>query len=519
MRHFVCIHGHFYQPPRENPWTGLIERQPSAGEDHDWNARIARECYIPNGRARVVNERNELIAEVNNYGGINFNFGPTLLSWYEKAYPQDYRRIIEADKESFRRLEGHGNAIAQAYNHMIMPLANDRDQITQVQWGLADFSARFGRRPEALWLPETACNDSVLRLLAQQGLKYVILSPAQALRVRRLGIGEDFGSQEWMEIKNGDLDTRHPYRWFDRSSAKPRHIDIFFYDGPLSQGVAFGKAMAHSVTWADKIARAFDGHNRGPQLVSIATDGETYGHHERFADMGLAHLLKYELAARDIVAVNFGYYLAQHHPAWEVEIQPGLQGLGTAWSCAHGLGRWLEDCGCGAEGGKNQKWRKPLRQALDWLRDRLILVFEKEGSPLLADVWAARNGFIQVILDSDKRATAQFLSRHLRVGNSAQVQRRVLALMEMQKYAMFMFTSCGWFFADIAGLEAVQNLKYAARAIQLAREITGTDLEPEFLRLLKAAPSNAFKLKDGERVYLELARPAASGSPVMHDPL
>ncbi|OGR87864.1 MAG: hypothetical protein A3J74_06310 [Elusimicrobia bacterium RIFCSPHIGHO2_02_FULL_57_9] len=513
MRHFVCIHGHFYQPPRENPWTGVIERQPSAGETHDWNVRIARECYIPNGRARVVNERNEPIAEVNNYSWLNFNFGGTLLSWYEKAYPDEYRRLLEADRESAERLEGHGNAIAQAYNHMIMPLANVRDQATQVRWGIADFKHRFGRSPEALWLPETACDDVVLRLLIEHGLKYAILAPHQARRVRRLRAGEKPDlDKEWMEIKDENIDTRHAYRWFDRRPRQQGKIDIFFYNGSLARAVAFEKLMAHSPAAAQRILSVFDAHLRSAQLVSIATDGETYGHHEPFADMGLAHLFKYELPKQGMPVVNFGYYLAKHKPICEVEIQPGLQGFGTSWSCAHGVGRWLEDCGCGAENGKHQKWRKPMREALDWLRDRLILVFEQKGSAVLRDVWKARDGYIQVILNPDERSTSFFLARHLRGPCSPQARRKALALLEMQKFAMFMYTSCGWFFAEISGLEAMQNLKYAARAMELARESGGPDLEPEFLRLLKAAPSNVPEFEDGEGVYLKLVRPATASS-------
>ena len=497
---FVCIHGHFYQPPRENPWTGEIERQRSAGADHDWNCRIARECYVPNGQARVVDGGRRTLAVVNNYARLSFNFGPTLLSWLERERPESYRKVIEADRESARRLGGHGNAIAQAYNHMILPLANPRDLRTQVLWGIADFQYRFRRKPEALWLPETACNDAVLRLLSGCGLKYAILAPGQAQRVRPLA------SSGWRNVADGAIDVRRPYRWRDRRSGASRRIALFFYHGPLSRAVAFGKLMTSSKACADKILGAFDSRSREDQLVSICTDGETYGHHEKFADLGLAHLFQFELPAKAIAAVNYGAYLSRHEPEWEVELKPGPQGLGTAWSCDHGLGRWLDDCGCGREGGASQSWRGPLRQALDWLRDSLAVLCEKEGSRLLRDFWEARDDYIRVVLVPRESEAELFFARHLRAPHSPSSRAAALRLMEIQRHAMLMYTSCGWFFSELSGIEAVQNLKYAARAIELAKEQSGRDLEPEFLARLRRAPSNDPNLADGEGVYRGLAR-------------
>lgn len=500
---FACVHGHFYQPPRENPWIEAIERQPSAGADHDWNCRVARECYVPNGSARVVDSRNRILDLVNNYAGLSFNFGPTLLSWYEKAFPSDYERLIEADRESARRLEGHGNAIAQAYNHMIMPLCSPRDRVTQVLWGLADFRSRFGRAAEAMWLPETACNLEVLRVLIDQKMKYVILAPSQAERVRELSGGD------WQDVSAGSIDPKQAYRCFLPGDDKKdrKFLDIFFYDGPLSSAIAFEHMMTNSSSCADRLVRAFDPKSKGPQLVSVSTDGESYGHHESFSDMGLAHLLKYELPARGVKVVNYGYYLARNAPRREVEIKAGPDGLGTAWSCAHGVGRWFENCGCGSE-GRHQKWRRPLREALDWLRDELSRVFEAEGSPLLRDAWAARDGYIKVILDRSQASMNAFMSEHLKAEDTAERRLTIMRLMEMQRHAMMMYTSCGWFFSEISGIETVQNLKYAARALQLAREVSGEDLEREFLLRLKRAPSNLPEFGDGWGVYEKLVRPS-----------
>ncbi|MBI5631697.1 MAG: DUF3536 domain-containing protein [Elusimicrobia bacterium] len=501
---FVCIHGHFYQPPRENPWTGLVERQSSAGEDHDWNARIARECYIPNGRARMSDSGREVLHEVNNYSSLSFNFGPTLLSWLEKAFPEAYQKILEADRESAKRLEGHGNAIAQAYNHAILPLCNEEDRLTQVLWGLADFEHHFGRKAEALWLPETACDDEVLRLLIDCGMKYAILSPFQAQRARH-------ADGPWEDVSSGGIDARHPYRWFDPAD-RGRHIDIFFYHGALSQGVAFEKLMADAAHCAKKVAEVFDPHPHADQLVTLCTDGETYGHHEKFAEMGLAHLFKRELSAHGLTAVNFGYFLAAHHPRWEAEIKKGPQRLGTAWSCSHGLGRWMEDCGCGAQPGQAQKWRAPLRESLDWLGDRLAGLYQAEAEVIFQDPWQARNDYIEVLLE--KSSFEDFLKPRLKglFSFSNERKRRARLLLEMQRQALLMYTSCGWFFSDIAGLEAVQNLKYAHRAMELARELSreNCDWEPEFLERLKEAPSNDPELKNGAEVYRRLVVPAAS---------
>ncbi len=495
---FVCVHGHFYQPPREDPWTGKIPRQPSAGEYHDWNERIARECYIPNGRARIANNKNETLAYINNYSFMSFNFGPTLLNWFEEAHPAEYKRLLTADRESASRLEGHGNAIAQAYNHMIMPLANARDKVTQVRWGLADFRYRYHRDPEAMWLPETAVDSETLRVLIGHGLKYAILSPHQAKHVRRAGV------TKWSDVTGATLDTRRPYRWTDHESKAHRSIGLFFYDGALSQAVAFGKLMASSPKAADRVAAEFEDDSRADQLVSLATDGETFGHHEKFAEMGLAHLLRFELPSRHIQPVNYGFFLAKHRTTWEAEIREN-----SSWSCAHGVNRWKGGCDCGSE-GKSTAWRKVLREALDWLRDELADIAEAETNRLVRDFWEVRDDYSDVLLDPSDENVELFCRRRMILDPIPETRKALLRMLECQKYAMFMYTSCAWFFSHIDGIEAVQNLMYAARAIELAEE-TGLadDLESGFLQRLKgAAPSPGSQLKDGEAVYRHLARPS-----------
>ncbi|MCX5794120.1 MAG: DUF3536 domain-containing protein [Elusimicrobia bacterium] len=497
-KRYFCIHGHFYQPPRENPWTETVERQPSAKPEHDWNRRIARECYIPNSQARLMDAHNLISELVNNYEYLDFDFGPTLLTWFEKAHPHDYRRLLDADRKSLQRLSGHGNAMAQAYNHMILPLAKPRDLRTQILWGLADFRHRFGREPEALWIPETACNDAVLEALAEHGLKYAVLAPTQARRVRRLG------SEAWTDVSSGGLDPRRAYRWSAPGSQGKKSLALFFYDGGLSHAVAFEKVMVNAKAWADRILGAFDPAAAEDQLVNLCTDGESYGHHEKFGEMGLAHLLVQELPKRGIEVVNYAAFLAEHPPTWEAEVKPGEGGLGTSWSCSHGVSRWSDACGCGGE-GKSLSWRRPLREALDWLRDHLALTFEREGGRLLREPWAARDAYISVILERSDENVSRFMAEHLKAEDSPENRVRALRLLEMQRHAMLMYTSCGWFFSDISGIEAVQNLQYAARAAELAHLAAGVELERGLAARLKSAPSNYAEHRNGEGVYRKLA--------------
>jgi alpha-amylase/alpha-mannosidase (GH57 family) len=476
---FVTIHGHFYQPPRENPWLEAVETQDSAAPWHDWNERITAECYATNAASRILDERDRILEIVNNYASISFNFGPTLLSWMQVAAPETYAAIIDADRVRH-------SAIAQAYNHIILPLANERDQRTQVRWGIRDFESRFGRKPEGMWLPETAVDIASLEVLAAENIRFTILEPHQASRYRAIG------EKEWLPT-NGGLDPTRAYRC---NLPSGRSIDIFFYDGPISRAVAFEKLLARGEYFAHRLVGAFNNHREHAQLVNIATDGETYGHHHRFGEMALAYALHYIEEQKLAGITNYGAYLAAHPPKHEVEIAEE-----TSWSCAHGVERWRSDCGCSTGGGAgwNQRWRGPLREALDWLRDCAAAIFEKEGPRVLRDPWRARDAYIDVVLDRSESTLHDFLRHHALDG--AEIPR-VLRLLEMQRNAMLMYTSCGWFFNDISGIETVQVLNYAARVVQLAQQTGGTDLEPELLTRLAPAQSNLRDKGNAREIYL-----------------
>jgi alpha-amylase/alpha-mannosidase (GH57 family) len=483
---FITIHGHFYQPPRENPWLEAVETQDSAFPYHDWNERITAECYEPNANARIMDAHDRIRRIANNYASISFNFGATLLSWLEVSAPETYAAILEADRLSRERFSGHGCAIAQAYNHVILPLASSRDKRTQVRWGIRDFERRFGRKPEGMWLPETAVDVESLEAMAEQGIAYTILEPHQARK---------------------PVDPTMPYRCVLPSG---RSIAIFFYDGPISRAVAFEQLLARGEHFAHRLAGAFSDTRRHPQLVNIATDGETYGHHHRFGDMALAYALQLIEEQSLAVLTNYGELLEQHPPTETVEIVER-----TAWSCSHGIERWRSDCGCntGTPPGWNQQWRGPLRSSLDWLRDEATALYEREGARLLRDPWLARDEYIEVILDRSEGTVSRFLGKHALDGADATA---TLELLEMQRNAMLMYTSCGWFFNDVSGIETVQVLHYAARVIQLA-ERAGARLEPEFLERIAAGRSNISERGTARDIYeaeviparLDLGRVAA----------
>ena len=485
---FITIHGHFYQPPRENPWLEAVETQDSAYPFHDWNERITVECYEPNATSRILDGRDQIRSILNNYAWISFNFGPTLLSWLEARAPETYAAIVDADRLSRERFSGHGSAIAQTYNHMILPLANARDQRTQVRWGIRDFERRFGRLPEGMWLAETAVDVASLEALAAEGIVYTILAPHQAARYREIG------EKEWIDV-NGGIDPTRPYVCHLPSGRK---IAIFFYDGPISRGVAFENLLARGEYFAHRLLGAFS--NGRPQLVNIATDGETYGHHHRFGEMALAYALRYiddnELAR----ITNYGEFLELHPPEHEVEIFED-----TSWSCAHGIERWRSDCGCSTGGGSgwNQQWRAPLRDALDWLRDQAAAIFESEGTKVFNDPWAARDEYIDVILGRSEESVQHFLAQH----SALSTQDSALDLMELQRNAMLMYTSCGWFFNDVSGIETVQVLAYAARVIQLAEKLSGRAFEPQFLERISTANSNLPELGTARQIYERDVRP------------
>jgi alpha-amylase/alpha-mannosidase (GH57 family) len=530
----LIIHGHFYQPPRENPWTGTIDPEPDAQPFHDWNERIHAECYQPNASARIL-DRSGTEQRVNNYAHISFDFGPTLLSWLERNHAETYARVLAADAESARQNNGHGNAIAQAYNHVILPLANDHDRRTQVRWGLADFRYRFGREPESMWLPETACNNDVLGLLIDEGLRFVILAPQQAARVRsrpsRPGIPAGPGQtgksvlpsrpgipavpgqagksvlpgSEWQDVLDGTIDTSIAYNYFHRDGSG-RCIAVFFYDQELARAIAFEKALASSSLLVERFVQRTTGVGA---LVNVATDGESYGHHHKFGELCLAYALALDAPARGFAITNYGDYLARNPAEMEVEITNGPQGEGSSWSCSHGVSRWIRDCGChtGGEPGWNQSWREPLRKALDIVRDEAALCFEATRGHLFVDPWAARDDAISLILDEQK-SREEFLRGHAPRDLTSEEQQRALLFLELQRNALLMYTSCGWFFSDLAGIEPVLILKYAARTIDLMAQLGLPSPRPQFLEILSQAKSNQAELGNGADIYRRLVEPS-----------
>ncbi len=495
MERYLCIHGHFYQPPRENPWLDEIEIQETARPHRNWNERIDAECYRANAFARILNPQKQIINIVNNYSKISFNFGPTLLSWLEKYDNETYNALLEADKKSQQLFGGHGSAIAQVYNHIILPLANDNDKETQILWGIADFEKRFKRRPEGMWLAETAVDTKTLELLAKHGIKFTILAPSQCARTRKIG------TQMWQDESNAIVDPKKPYLCNLPSGNK---IALFFYDGPISQGIAFGDTLKSGERFAARLLSAFDAR-QDQQLVHIATDGETYGHHQKFADMALAYCLNYVERNNLATLTVYGQYLEMFPPVFEAQIREN-----TSWSCAHGVERWRSNCGCnsGMHREWQQAWRAPLRKALDFVRDKLLITFEKLGKEYFKDMYAARNAYISVLLDHSKMV--KFLQTY---GTTKALENKpaALKLMEMQRNALLMYTSCGWFFDEISGIETVQILAYAKRAIGYNKSLTGEDLQNAFMEQLTLAPSNIPNFKDGAKVYKDLVMPISRG--------
>ncbi|MBI4636132.1 MAG: DUF3536 domain-containing protein [Candidatus Rokubacteria bacterium] len=494
----IAIHGHFYQPPRENPWLESVEVQDSAAPYHDWNERVTAECYAPNTAARRVDETNRILDIVNNFEKISFNVGPTLCVWLERHRPDVYAQILAADRASADARGGHGNAIAQVYNHMILPLATRGDKVTQVQWGLADFRARFGREPEGFWLPETAVDNESLEVLAEAGVRFTILAPHQAARVRALR-GPDGAPGEWEEL--GDrVDPSRAYLW---RGPRGLSLALFFYDGPISRAIAFGDALARGETLVERLRGAFSEARTWPQLVHCATDGESYGHHRTFGDMALAAAIQQLEAEGFATLTNYGAFLAANPPTHEVEIHER-----TSWSCAHGVERWRADCGCRIRGDLRQRWRGPLRDALDWVRDQVDAFYEARASASLKDPWAARDAYIDIVLDRAPERLEAYFARHQRAPLDAGARVEARRLLEMQRHRLLMYTSCGWFFDELAALEPVQILRYAAMALQYLRDLGGGTLEGELVRRLEAAPSNLPEFGDGGEVYRRLIRPA-----------
>ena len=492
---YICIHGHFYQPPRENAWLETVEVQDSAHPYHDWNQKITAECYSANAYSRILDGDGRIEKIVNNYEKISFNFGPTLLAWMEKNSPGLYQAVLEADKRSADRYSGHGSAVAQAYNHMIMPLANRKDKVTQVFWGIRDFVHRFGRNPEGMWLPETAVDLETLQILAEQGILFTILSPYQAARTR------DIGGEKWCDVTDGTIDPKEPYL---QKLPGGGEISLFFYDGPISHGVAFEGLLKNGEAFAERLVGGLT-DRKTAQLLHIVTDGESYGHHSRYGDMALAYALHFIEAEGLARLTNYGEFLEKHPPMREVEIHEN-----SSWSCSHGVERWREDCGCssGQNPGWHQRWRRPLRESLDALRDELATVYEEKIADYFNDPWKARDDYIDVVSDRSPEVIEQFLNHHAKKAFRPGDMVRMLKLMEIQRHAMLMYTSCGWFFDEISGIETVQVIQYAGRAIQLHQDLFGGDLETRFLEKLSLAESNIAEHHDGRTIYEKFIKPA-----------
>ena len=496
MEKYICIHGHFYQPPRENPWLEAVELQDSAAPYHDWNDRVTAECYAPNATTRMLDGEGRIDRIVNNYSRISFNFGPTLLAWLQEKAPDIHDAIVSADQESQERFSGHGSALAQVYNHMILPLANKRDKTTQVVWGIQDFEARFGRKPEGMWLAETAVDLESLDILAEFGIKFTILSPYQASRIRRMIGGR------WRDVNGGRVD---PSRAYIVRLPSGRKISVFFYDGPVSQAVAFEHLLENGERFARRLMDAFNDGRQWDQLVHIATDGESYGHHHHSGEMALAFALQLIDESPSVRLTNYGEFLEKHPPIFEAGIHEN-----SAWSCSHGVERWRSNCGCkaGKHPGWKQEWRTPLREAFDWLRDALNPCFESKAKELLKDPWEARNDYIHVIMDRSDGSVTRFFDKHSSRALTEAEQITGLRLLEMQRHAMLMYTSCGWFFDELSGIETVQVIQYAARALQLASDFCNENLETGFLEILGRAKSNIPEHQDGRWVYDNFVKPA-----------
>ena len=502
----VVIHGHFYQPPREDPFLDEVETEPSAAPFHDWNQRIERECYRAVVAARITGSDGRIARLVNTLESISFNFGPTLLEWMEREARATYEAILSADQVSAAAHGGHGNAIAQPYHHTILPLATRRDKRTEVRWGIADFRRRYGREPEGMWLPETAVDVETLEVLAEEGIRFSIVAPHQVVTAPA------GGRPGLCRLPGG------------------KSIALFVYRGDSSHAVAFGGALHDGVAWAQALAEVATAlgapvrssstsgtrkrTTRTPTsatsarevLVSIATDGETYGHHHKFGEMALARALD-ELKALGVRVENFGSFLARNPAIDDVElVEP------TSWSCAHGVGRWKENCGCRIDAAKypSQEWRAPLREGLDALAVSLHDIYEREAIRLIPDPWEARNEYGTVVA-SDELTLERFARSVATNAQNDDDVVRARELLELARDALRMFTSCGWFFDDIGGIEPRVDLRYAARAIALAGP-SAAAAEAAFMETLSMAQSNDRTAGTGRDIYLRSARPVFSAA-------
>ena len=469
MSRSVVVHGHFYQPPRENPWTGEVDPEPSDAPFHDWNQRIDSECYAPMAQARVLGPDGEVEGRDNLYASMSFDVGPTLFEWMEIHAPSTYASILEADRLSVEKL-GHGNALAMPYHHTILPLASYRDKVTEVRWGIDDFRRRFKREPEGMWLPETAVDEETLDVLADQGILFTILAPHQVEKISEQGLP--------LRFKGGS----------------EREIALCIYDDKLSADIAFGRLIRDGALLASHL----DPDDR-KLITAAAMDGETFGHHHHFGEMALARAFRV-LAERENVQVeNFASFLARNPPQEDaVLVAP------SSWSCSHGVERWRSNCGCALAPGKHtsQDWRVDLREGLEWLAGEVHEIFERDGEDLfMADPWLIRDQYGEVVSGSVAKAF-EFIAGNISRRNDEGRIERAAELLEMEDAALKMFTSCAWFFDDLARIETIQVLKYAAFAIELSGD--AERLEKGLLERIGDAKSNDPKEGTGRDIWRKL---------------
>ncbi len=484
MKKYVILHGHFYQPPREDPWSGLIEHQDSAAPYSDWNRRITAECYAACSSSRILDSDGAILSILNNYRYLSFNFGPTLLSWMESEAPNIYQRILDADRESIERL-GYGNALAQGYNHTILPLDEPKDALTQIRWGLTDFSHRFKRDADGMWLPECAVNESVIDKLINEGMKYIILSPWQAHSLRN-------NKGEWKALNDKPAPSDRPF-YIDRPGGR---IAVFFYNPDLASGISFGHLLRSREGFEEALREALN--QSDTTMVSIATDGEIYGHHEPFGDMCLSALIDHLGSDSDLLFTNYAAYLDANPPVLEAKLRSGDEQRGTSWSCVHGVGRWMRDCGCstGGEENWNQTWRSPLREAFDGLRMKAEPVWTGKVEALTGkDAREVLDSYGQVLSGAeDHRA---FARRFLGEGTTSLAEQELCIMLEGAKFLQFMYTSCGWFFSELSGIEPVQNISYAYRAAELIDSEGTVKLTELLSTLLSKVQSNLSSMGNG----------------------
>jgi hypothetical protein len=477
---YVIIHGHFYQPPRESPWTGLIAAEASAAPFPNWNERILSECYTANAHAHTM--EGTVVHVRNNYESLNFDFGPTLAAWMERHGKPAYRAMRRGDELSAAANGGHGNAIAQSYNHSILPLLAPRDRELQIAWGIEDFVYRFGHRPEGIWLPECAVDDATLEAVAAAGLKFTILAGDQG---RFLG-------------EAAKTHSAGPFIW-QRDGLS---LAVFRFDRVLSAEISFGTAMEDGKAFAEHLAAVALEHEPGSALL-LATDGETFGHHKRSGAAELARAIMALQRRDDIVITNLTDYLATHPAVGTFVIDAP-----SAWSCPHGVERWRSNCGCRTDANTSQEWRTPLFDAMHFVNDHANATYDRFAPALSADHAVLLRESMRVLNDQTLALKEEFFARHKIADEHS--RDRLMMLFEMVRAAQASLTSCAWFFDDFGGLEGRVVLRWAARAVELAA-LFSASIEPELLERLRDIRSNRRETGDAATLYLSLKTREARG--------